>query len=374
MSLASWMHDWDDTIAGIGADYSNGVIQTAAEAVETSSIRRFCEAIELDCAIHYDATIAKTLGYRDLVAPASSVTSTFADAGLWQPGDATVYPSPDPHAPPQVNVTRTITRQALPTPPTSSSFATDIRVDFFEPVCIGDRIRKYGNRLLSVSPKETRVGRGAFLLFESDYSNQRDQLVARRQLGVYMYNPHREVPRDDSNAGSSAHSVLSSRATELQHFPAHEDDGTFLHLALENTPRSPREFRVGDTIPPLSINLTVHRLVVFAGANRDFAQIHHDSYIAQRYGAPDMFANNVFCQAIWERAARRYMGMTGRIRTIGPFRIRQFNTVGDTMTTIGSVKTISSHGNECYVELELTTTNSNGTSVGPGRVVFSVPQ
>jgi hypothetical protein len=37
------------------------------------------------------------------------------------------------------------------------------------------------------------------------------------------------------------------------------------------------DFSVGDAIPSMSFPLSMHRLIVQAGANQDFASIHHNS-------------------------------------------------------------------------------------------------
>ncbi len=70
-------------------------------------------------------------------------------------------------------------------PPSPSFFATDIEIDYLQPVVVGDRVRMKGRKLLSCTPKETSVGRGAFIVWESEILNQR---AASRQ------NAHWHVP------------------------------------------------------------------------------------------------------------------------------------------------------------------------------------
>ena len=131
---------------------------------------------------------------------------------------------------------------------------------------------------------------------------------------------------------------------------------------------------VGDAIPPLTFNMTVHRLVVFAGGNRDFAPIHHDTEVSHAQGAPDMYANNVFCQAMWERTVREWMGLDGRIKKVGPFRIKTFGIVAETITVKGHVARKWQEGDQNFVELELRSELSNGrVSTGPGPVVATLP-
>jgi hypothetical protein len=133
------------------------------------------------------------------------------------------------------------------------------------------------------------------------------------------------------------------------------------------------DVNVGDSVPPTTLNLTVHRLVVFAGGNRDFAPIHHDTEVSHAQGAPDMYANNVFCQAMWERTVREWIGLDGRIRKVGPFRMRIFNTVGEAVRTDGQVKRKWQEDGVSFVEVEMVSTHSRGVSIGPGPVVVTLP-
>ena len=144
-------------------------------------------------------------------------------------------------------------------------------------------------------------------------------------------------------------------------------------MADWSTQRYFEDVQVGDRLSPISMNLTIARLVVEAGANRDFNQIHHNTPVSKRTGAPDMYANNVFIQAWWERCVREYIGLDGRIKKVGPFRMRVFNTVGETAVTSGEVKRAWQEDGENLVELEITTEISKGVSVGPGPVLVTLP-
>ena len=134
------------------------------------------------------------------------------------------------------------------------------------------------------------------------------------------------------------------------------------------------EVSEGDELDPVEIPITVHRLVVEAGANRDFAQIHHNTEVAQAQGAPEMYANNVFIQGWWERCTREFIGLDGRIRKVGPFRMKIFNVVGETSTTKGRVTRKWEDDGDHLVEIEMWTETPKGVSVGPGPVVVSLPK
>lgn len=130
----------------------------------------------------------------------------------------------------------------------------------------------------------------------------------------------------------------------------------------------------GDEVPPIDFPLSVYRLVVEAGANRDFNSIHHNTEYARKTGAPEMYANTIFLQGMWERTVREFIGLGGVMKSLKGFRMKIFNTAGDTVITKGVVKRKWQEEGEGFAELLVWSENSKGISVGPGMVVVSLPQ
>ena len=133
------------------------------------------------------------------------------------------------------------------------------------------------------------------------------------------------------------------------------------------------DVKEGDEVPPVDFNVTLQRLVITAGGNRDFNQVHHNERVATAQGAPEAYANNGFIQGMWERTVREYMGLGGRVKKVGPFRMRVFNTVGSYVVTKGTVKSKWQEGGENLVELEIWSEHEGGPSVGPGPVLITLP-
>lgn len=124
----------------------------------------------------------------------------------------------------------------------------------------------------------------------------------------------------------------------------------------------------GDEIPPFEVALTVQRMVMEAGVNRDFSPIHHDRAIAQALGAPDMFVNTLFLQGMYEAAVREWGGLALTFVSMG-FRMHTFNCAGDLLSCRGAVtdKTIDDDGNK-LVTIEMWTESQRGRTT-TGRVV-----
>jgi hypothetical protein len=130
----------------------------------------------------------------------------------------------------------------------------------------------------------------------------------------------------------------------------------------------------GDEVPAVSFPLTVYRLVVEAGANRDFNAIHHNSEVARASGAPEMYANTGFLLGMWERTIREFAGLDGVVRRVAGFRMRRFNVVGQTVVVRGRVAGKRRQDGHALVELELWSEVGGEVTVGPGTVTVALPE
>lgn len=126
-----------------------------------------------------------------------------------------------------------------------------------------------------------------------------------------------------------------------------------------------RTVAVGDEVAPFTVELTLQRLVMEAGANRDFSPIHFDEEVARASGAPGAFANTTFNETLIEAALREWAGLGARIRMI-EFRMRDFNTVGDVVSAAGVVSAVRADGT---VELDVWIESERGRTVTGSAVV-----
>ena len=183
-------YTWDDLVAAIGQDFSGGEVTEAIETVDPSSIRKYCEPLEIDCPLYYDDEVARKHGFKGVIAPWSSFGAVSGN-GFWKPADGEIWDSADPdHTIMGVGARpRPGSRQPipLPMPETNGAFATDIEIEYLRPVYLGDRLSRRGRKLVSVMLRETRVGYGAFVVTESETMNQRGELVSRSRNGSYSY-------------------------------------------------------------------------------------------------------------------------------------------------------------------------------------------
>ena len=124
---------------------------------------------------------------------------------------------------------------------------------------------------------------------------------------------------------------------------------------------------VGDELPTISIPITMQRLVMEAGANRDFSLIHHDRDVAQATGAPDAYMNTFFIAGMFERLLREWMGPSGRLNKILNLQMKVFNCIGDSVSFKGVVEALDTANGQASIALSSET--QNGTTVTATAVV-----
>ena len=177
MSEPSWglWGTWEETEACLGKVVGQS---TGPDAVEKGSIRRWLEPKEFACDIHTDAEAARAAGYDDLVAPASMVFA-YGIAAYWQPGDK---PAQIDDEPTQIQIPVIFDVPA----PCDKSFATNIEVEFFEPLYPGDVVT-CTSKLVDIKHKELKVGKGAFLRQQDTYTKQGGEVVAVACLDIFRF-------------------------------------------------------------------------------------------------------------------------------------------------------------------------------------------
>jgi hypothetical protein len=184
---ADWQADWQPLVDAVGRDFGDGSTVWGADLVERGTIRRFAEPLELSSELHYDPEIARAHGFPDVIAPYTAAMS-FSVPAMWSPGETTLYSDPAPDAQPDRSP---INNQDMPLGPrTTGFFATDISMEFVRPAVVGERVGRRGQRLVSCVPKQTSMGRGAFLTWESELVTDSGEVIARVRTGTYAYNPH----------------------------------------------------------------------------------------------------------------------------------------------------------------------------------------
>lgn len=181
-----WKAAWSKVVSAVGTDIGVDDAQEPADAIEAGTLRRYLEPLEFDCALHHDKAAAQAYGYPDVTVPYTGAIS-FTMPAMWQPGDSPLFDSSDRDAQPE----RSAVKPRYPDffPAFSGYFATDMDIEFIRPVHVGERVSRRGAKLVACDPRETRIGRGAFLKTESEIVTDGGEVVARILTGLFLYNP-----------------------------------------------------------------------------------------------------------------------------------------------------------------------------------------
>ena len=180
-----WTATWAPMIAQIGRDVTDGEVTWGADPIERSTVRRYLEPLEFDCALHYDVDVARRHGHADITAPYTSFI-TFAIPPMWEPGQQ-VFTSDDRDAQPALSPINGETLRVAPE--VTGFFATDLEIDFLRAPVVGERLGRRGGVLTSCVPKWISVGRGAFMTLEAEVLTETGEIIARVRNTVFAYEP-----------------------------------------------------------------------------------------------------------------------------------------------------------------------------------------
>ncbi|MFC8670250.1 MaoC family dehydratase [Streptomyces sp. NPDC057199] len=125
--------------------------------------------------------------------------------------------------------------------------------------------------------------------------------------------------------------------------------------------------RVGDTLPPLEIEITRTLIVAGAIASRDYQDVHHDAELARQKGSPDIFMNILTTNGLVGRYITDRFGPRSVLRRVA-IRLGAPNYPGDTMVLTGTVEKVE--GDTATVRV--VGVNGIGRHV-TGTVTVSVP-
>src|SRR5205823_1962655 len=267
-----WTATWQPMLEAVGTDLSKGRTIRAADPIERSTVRRYLEPLEFDCALHYDPEVARRHGYPGVTAPYTSLL-TFTIAPMWVPGQV-LFTSNERDAQPSASPINGDDLRVAPH--LTGFFATDIEMDFLRPPVVGEWLSRRGNVLLSCAPKWISVGRGAFMTLESEVVTDAGEVVGRVRNTVFAYEPVGAPPaaRNSPAATPAAPPAAPSRPAATAAPQAASSAPA--QAAPTDPPLAQRRFEdvtVGERLAPVEFPLTVYRMVMEAGANRDFNSI-----------------------------------------------------------------------------------------------------
>ena len=132
------------------------------------------------------------------------------------------------------------------------------------------------------------------------------------------------------------------------------------------------DLKTGDEHSEVVIdNLSRTQLVMYSGASGDYNPLHTDDvYTKEVAGYPGGFGHGMLTMGLTGKMLTNYVG-DGRLTKFG---VRFTNQVwpGDTLTSTATVAEVRVEDGQALVDLEVKTTNQDGTTVVSGYATAKV--
>lgn len=120
-----------------------------------------------------------------------------------------------------------------------------------------------------------------------------------------------------------------------------------------------KEWKAGDKLEPVSIDLTLRRAIQAVAGTRDFIPFHHDAEYARQNGAEGIFFNTMFLQGFIGRAVAEWFGNDSFPRRL-EIAMHASNYVGRTLTAEGSVAEVRESNGSKLIDAKVTLATEDG--------------
>ena len=120
-----------------------------------------------------------------------------------------------------------------------------------------------------------------------------------------------------------------------------------------------KEWKAGDTLEPISLELTLRRAIQAVAGTRDYYPFHHDEQFAKENGAEGIFFNTMFLQGFVGRAAAEWFGNDAFLRRL-EIAMHASNYVGRTLTAEGTVAATRESNGCKLVDADVTLATEDG--------------
>lgn len=120
-----------------------------------------------------------------------------------------------------------------------------------------------------------------------------------------------------------------------------------------------KEWKAGDALEPISLELTLRRAIQAVAGTRDYYPFHHDEQFAKENGAEGIFFNTMFLQGFVGRAAAEWFGNDAFLRRL-EIAMHASNYVGRTLTAEGTVAATRESNGCKLVDADVTLATEDG--------------
>lgn len=243
-------------------------------------------------------------------------------------------------------------RSAIPRIPQLSEYTHILDAssewEYEEPVRVGDTITA-DLHVKSAAQRNLDVGPAVLVVFESSYRNQFNRVAVRQRSTLVYYKG-------------------AQQASE-PYKPLHKHHHT-------PTPRSGvlywEDVQEGQELPLLTKQCDSMQLVKYAGASRDFYQIHYDKDFALANKLNGIIVHGALKMAFLGQLVTQWMGEWGTLKKLS-VQYRGMDVPGDVLTIKGKVTKKYTEGNRYCINCDMRLENGRDEKTTTGRAVVLLP-
>jgi acyl dehydratase len=298
--------------------------------------RIWCEMVEDANPLYFDEEYARSTWLKEPFAP-PAMLFTWGMQPVW----------------PESQHESAISRLHLPG--CTATLAVNATQEYFLPLRYGDRL-SITNQIASIgAEKTTRLGSGHFVTTLDTFRNQRGGIVGTHSFTLFMYAP----------------TQASVGAQHLPQRPFKDRDAKAKSMtegakAPDAAPQHPADVDAlppVESLPEISLPLTLRRAIQAVAGTRDYYPFHHDERFARENGAEGIFFNTMFLQAFAGRCATEWFGNDAFLRRL-EIAMRGSNYVGRALTVEARELARRDEGGRRFVEAEGMLATEDGPTTG----------
>lgn len=122
------------------------------------------------------------------------------------------------------------------------------------------------------------------------------------------------------------------------------------------------DVKVGDSLPPLEMDITLTSLIMYAGATWDFHRYHYDAAFAAQSGMPAPFMDGQMIGALLSRQLMLWGGPDAFVRQLY-YRQRATVYANESIVITGKVNGTNSEDGRAFVQCLMSVIKPDGTAI-----------
>ena len=226
---------------------------------------------------------------------------------------------------------------------------------YFEPIRPGDRITHF-RKITDAYERQGSAGPLIFIIGHSRFVNQFDETAVTLTGVTIRYEPPQSGkivrPAKPGNGRTAA------------------DTDTSVASAIESLDWA--GVAEGAEIGPFIKNTTTQDLVKYAGASRDFSEIHYDKDFALGVGLPGVILHGALKAAYLGKLMTDWLGDPGALRSL-QCQHRGMDFPSESVICKGRVARKYVEDGQSLADCEISIENSSGQTTAPGQATISLP-